>query len=95
MLEYGSGNCYCFAALFYELARFVGYDAKLYSGRAYVAGTGFDTGIPMDEAVVEYVTDALGSKITAEQYGQPRGLLTIIQPVETDEEAEAEGAKTE
>ena len=35
MLEYGSGNCYCFAALFYELARFVGYDAKLYSGRAY------------------------------------------------------------
>ena len=35
MLEYGSGNCYCFAALFYELARFVGYDAKLYSGRSY------------------------------------------------------------
>jgi hypothetical protein len=35
MLEYGSGNCYCFAALFYELARFVGYDAKIYSGRAY------------------------------------------------------------
>ncbi|MBQ9662288.1 MAG: transglutaminase domain-containing protein [Oscillospiraceae bacterium] len=35
MLEYGSGNCYCFAALFYELARFVGYDARIYSGRAY------------------------------------------------------------
>ena len=35
MLEYGSGNCYCFAALFYELARFVGYDAQIYSGRAY------------------------------------------------------------
>ena len=35
MLEYGSGNCYCFAALFYELARFVGYDAKIYSGSVY------------------------------------------------------------
>ena len=35
MLEYGSGNCYCYAALFYELARFVGYDAKIYSGRVY------------------------------------------------------------
>ncbi len=35
MLEYNSGNCYCYAALFYELARFVGYDAKLYSGRVY------------------------------------------------------------
>ena len=35
MLDYGSGNCYCFAALFYELARFVGYDAKIYSGRVY------------------------------------------------------------
>lgn len=35
MLENGGGNCYCYAALFYELARFVGYDAKIYSGRAY------------------------------------------------------------
>ena len=35
MLEFDSGNCYCFAALFYELARFVGYDAKIYSGRVY------------------------------------------------------------
>ena len=33
MLRNGGGNCYCFAALFYELARFVGYDAVLYSGR--------------------------------------------------------------
>ena len=35
MLEHNSGNCYCYAALFYELARFIGYDAKLYSGRVY------------------------------------------------------------
>ncbi|MCR5136022.1 MAG: transglutaminase-like domain-containing protein [Oscillospiraceae bacterium] len=32
MLDYGGGNCYCYAALFYELARFVGYDARIYSG---------------------------------------------------------------
>ena len=35
MLDNGAGNCYCFASLFYELARFVGYDAKIYSGRVY------------------------------------------------------------
>ena len=55
--------------------------------RAYSAGTGFDTGIPMDQAVVNYITEALGGSITAEQYGQPRGSLTIILPEETGEEA--------
>ncbi len=55
--------------------------------RAYAAGTGFDTGIPMDEAVVEYVTEALGGKITAEQYAEPRGSMTIILPEATEEEA--------
>ena len=35
MLRNGAGNCYCFAALFYELARFVGYDAQIYAGWAY------------------------------------------------------------
>ena len=33
MLNDSGGNCYCYAALFYELARFVGYDAQIYSGR--------------------------------------------------------------
>lgn len=33
MLDNNGGNCYCYAALFYELARFVGYDAQIYSGR--------------------------------------------------------------
>ena len=47
--------------------------------RAYNAGTGFDTGIPMDEAVVDYITNALDGKITAEAYGEPRGNLTIIK----------------
>ena len=47
--------------------------------RAYNADTGFDTGIPMDEAVVDYITNALDGKITAEAYGEPRGNLTIIK----------------
>lgn len=32
MLETEKGNCYNFAAVFYEFARAVGYDAKIYSG---------------------------------------------------------------
>ena len=57
--------------------------------RAYVAGTGFDTGIPVDQAMVHYVAEALGGKITAEQYGQPRGSMTLILPEATETEAEA------
>ena len=33
MLENKGGNCYCFSGLFYHLARFLGYDAKIFSGR--------------------------------------------------------------
>ena len=32
MLRNGGSNCYGYAALFYELARFLGYDARIYSG---------------------------------------------------------------
>ena len=39
----------------------------------------FDTGIPMDEAVMAYVTDVLDGKITAEKYGQPRGSAIQIK----------------
>ena len=46
--------------------------------RAYNEGTGFDTGIPLDEAVMGYVTEALNGVITAEAYGAPRGSLTQI-----------------
>ena len=38
MLTTGKGNCYNFAAVFCELARFIGYDAQVYSG--YVKGPG-------------------------------------------------------
>jgi len=37
----------------------------------------FDTGIPMDEAVMAFITEVLGGKITADAYAAPRGSLTI------------------
>lgn len=59
--------------------------------RAYVAGSTFDTGIPLDEAVMNYITDVLGGKITAEQYGEPHGSQTQIlpEPEEVEEEPAA------
>ncbi|MBR3017800.1 MAG: bifunctional metallophosphatase/5'-nucleotidase [Clostridia bacterium] len=45
--------------------------------RAYNEGSGFDTGIPLDEAVMAYVTDVLGGVITAETYGEPTGETQI------------------
>ncbi|MBQ4452425.1 MAG: 5'-nucleotidase C-terminal domain-containing protein, partial [Clostridia bacterium] len=47
--------------------------------RAYSEGAGFDTGIPMDEAVMAFVTEVLEGKITAEAYGEPRGSQTQIR----------------
>lgn len=46
--------------------------------RAYNEGSGFDTGIPMDQAVVNYIAETLDGKITAEAYGEPRGDQTQI-----------------
>ena len=57
--------------------------------RAYNEGSGFDTGIPMDEAVMNYITDALEGKITAEAYGEPAGRETQIRAEEAEEEAPA------
>ena len=45
--------------------------------RAYSDGAGFDTGIPLDQALMDYITTELDGVITAEMYGQPRGSLTI------------------
>ncbi|MCR4885256.1 MAG: bifunctional metallophosphatase/5'-nucleotidase [Clostridiales bacterium] len=39
----------------------------------------FDTGIPMDEALMAYITEVLEGKITAEAYGEPRGAQTQIR----------------
>ena len=42
------------------------------------ASSQFDTGIPMDEAVMDYVKEVLGGTITAAKYGTPRGDQTQI-----------------
>ena len=47
--------------------------------RAYNEGSGFDTGIPMDEAVMAYVYSELNGQITAEAYGEPHGSATQIR----------------
>ena len=56
-------------------------------GRAYANGSTYDTGIPMDEATISYITEVLGGDITAEQYGEPAGRETQIreEPAETEE----------
>ncbi len=43
------------------------------------SSSSFDTGIPMDEALMDYIADVLGGKITAETYGAPRGTETQIR----------------
>ena len=47
--------------------------------RAYSEGFGFDTGIPMDEAVMDYITEVLGGVI-GETYAEPSALATQILP---------------
>ena len=43
------------------------------------SSSSFDTGIPMDEAVMAYVTEVLNGTITAETYGEPQGRETQIK----------------
>ena len=43
------------------------------------SSSSFDTGIPMDEAVMAYVEEVLEGKITAEAYGEPHGNQTQIR----------------
>ena len=57
--------------------------------RAYDEGAGFDTGIPMDEAVMEYIADVLDGVITEQAYGEPDGEQTQIRAEEAEEEAAA------
>jgi 5'-nucleotidase len=45
----------------------------------------FDTGIPMDEAVMAYITDVLNGVITEEAYGAPAGRETQIREEVTEE----------
>jgi 5'-nucleotidase len=57
----------------------VGGDTYNVFKNAYVAGSTFDTSIPMDEAVMQYITNALNGTITAETYGEPQGRTTQIR----------------
>ena len=43
-------------------------------------GNGFDTGITLDQAVSNYITDALSGKVTAETYAEPQERMTVILP---------------
>ena len=51
---------------------------------AFSVSTSVDTGVPMDEALMSYITEELDGVVTAEQYGEPQGRITIIKPVFTD-----------
>ena len=46
--------------------------------RAYEEGFGFDTGIPMDEAVMDYITEVLGGVI-GDAYAEASPLATQIR----------------
>ena len=51
---------------------------------AFSVSTSIDTGIPMDEAVMSYITEELKGVVTAEKYGEPQGRITVLEPVFTD-----------
>ena len=51
---------------------------------AFSVSTSVDTGVPMDEALMSYITEELDGVVTAEQYGEPQGRITVIEPVFTD-----------
>lgn len=46
--------------------------------RAYDAGKGFDTGIVLDVALVNYITEELGGRIDS-AYAEPQGRITIVK----------------
>ena len=55
--------------------------------RAYVQGADFDTGVTMDQAMIDYITTELDGVITEEMYGASGSRLTLLLPEETGEEA--------
>lgn len=46
---------------------------------AFNAAGFVDTGVPMDEVVMDYITEELNGKVTAADYGEPAGRITIIK----------------
>lgn len=43
------------------------------------ASVNYDLGLPMDEVVMDYITDELKGTVTEEAYGQPAGRITVDQ----------------
>lgn len=46
---------------------------------AFNAAGFVDTGVPMDEVVMDYITEELNGKVTAADYGEPAGRITIVK----------------
>ena len=57
----------------------VGGDTYNAFGSAYSRGFGFDTGIPLDDALISYISEVLGDVI-GEDYAEPRGMIRQILP---------------
>ena len=50
---------------------------------AFSVANNIDTGATLDEVVMEYITEVLDGTVTAEQYGEPQGRITVLtEPVE-------------
>ena len=46
---------------------------------AFNAAGFVDTGVPMDEVVMDYITEELNGKVSAADYGEPAGRITIVK----------------
>ncbi|MDO4313127.1 MAG: bifunctional UDP-sugar hydrolase/5'-nucleotidase [Eubacteriales bacterium] len=58
----------------------------------------FDTGIPLDEALMDYITTELNGVVTSEQYGETKGRITLAASCEhanTQREGAVEATCTE
>ena len=51
---------------------------------AFSVSDSVDTGAALDVVVMDYITEVLDGVVTAEQYGEPAGRITIAKPVFTD-----------
>ena len=45
---------------------------------AFSVANSIDTGITLDEVVMDYIADVLDGTVTAEQYGEPQGRITVL-----------------
>ena len=54
------------------------------------ASVNYDLGLPMDEVLMDYIKEELKGTVTAEQYGEPAGRITVELPAEPEPEPEPE-----